>query len=488
MSLDPHVSDTFEILSVFFTNIFYNELYLSSLSQTQQSSASSITDLYKKKLIMYYGQMNSDVNKWFNNFIVRIKLEYDKHTKHIFITNAECIDNMCTAFVPTDFIKSIVPNKKFSIVFNCIRSVVSNMISEIGQQHLTLIIDERKDKDSIVTIKESFMNQFMAEREKMFGKFIDSHTRETRTTVSAETVKRIRDESEITKKENGALLSKIRSMMLEDTTSKREIERLTNTINILSSKNEKLCSYVKEFRSKLAHTDDVEQELIMIHRELKEKIEENNLLKHQLFLTREELANKPQVVPTPISYMSTNNKSNEYVEKSTAKFERNKVEKDLRSHNNKFLNERVGGGNELVVNKQFNEVSAISKDQLKEIKDFKEELDTDSNGYSDNKGFGEDKHYDEHDEEHDEEFGELLQPKRKTLESPTQQIPKFSNMANNSQPSKINRSFTEAFDDSEPENEESGSESDREFDFNTNTRNKKNKENRRESFDYSDEE
>ena len=296
MSLDPHVSDTFEILSVFFTNIFYNELYLSSFSQTQQANASSITDLYKKKLILYYGQMNNDVNKWFNNFIVRIKLEYDKHTKHIFITNAECIDNMCTAFVPTDFIKSIIPNKKFSIVFNCIRSVVSNMIAEIGQQHLTLIIDERKDKDSIITIKESFISQFIAEREKMFGKFIDSHTRETRTTVSAETVKRIRDETEKVKKENNILISKLRSMSLDETNNKREIERLTNAINVLNNKNEKLCAYVKEYRSKVANLDDNEHEIEHLYNEVSNKKMEIESLEMELHSVKQELANKSRVV------------------------------------------------------------------------------------------------------------------------------------------------------------------------------------------------
>jgi hypothetical protein len=366
MSLDPHVSDTFEILSVFFTNVFYNELYLSAFSQTQQASATSITDLYKKKLIMYYGQMNNDVNKWFNNFIVRIKLEYDKHTKHIFITNAECIDNMCTAFVPTDFIKSIIPNKKFSIVFNCIRSVVSNMIAEIGQQHLTLIIDERKDKDSIITIKESFISQFIAEREKMFGKFIDSHTRETRTTVSAETVKRIRDESEKTKKENNILISKIRSMSLDETNNKREIEKLTNAINVLNSKNEKLCSYVKEYRSKVANLEDNENELEYLHNEISNKKTEIESLEMELYSVKQELANKSRVVNNDrtaeiesleLQLRTVKKELENKVQNTSISKPVESIEYIERPSNNKFLTEKP-----MINIKSDNNKSAFNKD------------------------------------------------------------------------------------------------------------------------------
>ena len=248
-TLDPNISDTFEILSAFFANLFYNDLYQKAIishNAETKSQYKSVTDTYKSILVLYFNYVNREGAKWFNNFIAHIKIEYDKYTKYVFISNSDCIDNICKAFIPIDFLETVPVTQRHNIVYNCVKNVVSCMISDIVKQHLRLIIDERKNKSNVEYIKDKFFDSFQTEREKMFDKFLDSHVKESRTTVSLETAKRLKQSIGELTAENNSLKHKISLLSNKFGNNERLVEELKSKIEALSERNRKLQSHNNE--------------------------------------------------------------------------------------------------------------------------------------------------------------------------------------------------------------------------------------------------
>ncbi len=278
MSTEDQINEVFEVLSSFLTNEIYNTLYQSALNGFQQNGK-SITDNYRSCLVVYYNAMTSAKNNklWFNKFISLAKVSFNTYTPFVYISHEQCINRICSVFVPEDFINAMSNGDKAILVYDCVTRVITNVINEITSNYISKIIDNHNDRENIEKVKDSFLLNFANERDLTIGKFIQNHTKsKLKQSVDFETVKKIRDYAEDIQKKYKKLSADYQELQTKCQTYELKIKEINDFYRNLGTRFQEVKNYAdsQDHKNKmLTETLNIRDRTISQMREMIARVE-----------------------------------------------------------------------------------------------------------------------------------------------------------------------------------------------------------------------
>ena len=219
------VMDTIEIISVYFTNVFYNTLYSHAFG-IHSKTGQSVTDSYKQVMLEYYKSMHAQGSNWITVALTHIKFSFERDAHKVLNGISECAMNIASAMIPENFVNEMTTKQKSAVVYDCFTSVISEVMNDIATSYLRLIIDERTPANTIV-VKERIMQSFLIHREVLFTKFMSIQTADSRTNADIATVRRLKTEMQAISEENMKLRESLNEYVAE---AMRENELLINEL------------------------------------------------------------------------------------------------------------------------------------------------------------------------------------------------------------------------------------------------------------------
>src|SRR6185436_9173398 len=100
--------DTFELMSVYFIDIYYNHLYVEAKNCRNDNKVSSVTEGYKYTLTVFIRGI--DNIKHYKKTLVGIHDSFVNHGGFINLSFVDCINRITNEFIPKDFI-SVITNQ-----------------------------------------------------------------------------------------------------------------------------------------------------------------------------------------------------------------------------------------------------------------------------------------------------------------------------------------------------------------------------------------
>lgn len=215
--------ETFEIISAYYIDIFYNHLYNEAKKLHTDGSVSSVTDGYKHTLNAFLKSLASP--KLYKKNIVGIHRYYNT-VGFSTISFSDCIDRLVKEFIPIDYFNSLSSTQKMASLRLVLNQSIKTLIRKIVNEHMVKIIDYHADKDNARILQDDFIECLLLERESMYQRFIVSSTK----TNKNETVNRGLAER---------MQTEIQKLVKEKCIYKKQIEMLkTIVINNKKSENE----------------------------------------------------------------------------------------------------------------------------------------------------------------------------------------------------------------------------------------------------------
>ncbi len=253
LKIPSEVYDTFELTSVHFAHVFWNELYHSAKVKYNNEGGASITEVYKNSMIYYHKSMTLQKKAWMSNTLTHCKLKFQDYGIRL-ITLNDCIVHIADTFIPEKYADSISISDKYNIVYSCLSDIVGELIHEIIAKYLTMIIDNHSDVENMRCLKNAIVELFIMEREKMCNKFVETEISDTRIHTDVATAKKIRSDIEKVKKINAQLQeelgqlrqelasrdAKYKEILTSQIQSQADITRYRATISQLIQKIRKL--------------------------------------------------------------------------------------------------------------------------------------------------------------------------------------------------------------------------------------------------------
>jgi len=180
----PKTIETFEIMSAYYVDIFYNYLYTEAKTLKANGNVVSITEGYKHALNAFLKSLDNP--KLYKKSITGIHT-YFINIGFSSISFSTCIDRITKEFIPEDYFQSLTTTKKMGILRSVLDHSIKMFIRKIVDDHMSKIIDYHNDKDNARILQDDLIDCFILERESMFQRFITDKTK----TTQHETVNRL---------------------------------------------------------------------------------------------------------------------------------------------------------------------------------------------------------------------------------------------------------------------------------------------------------
>ena len=235
--------NTFELISAYYIDIYYNHLYFHAQNLKTEGKVLSITMGYKYTLDAFLTSMNSpDFHKKHTIDLKELFAEYDNPMSSM--TYNVYLDKIAREFVPMDYCNVLNYNQKTHVIQNVLTQANKKFIFKIMQEYLIMIIDDHNEPDNIRVMQEAFIDVLLMEREVFYERFISQKTRTNVKTphIDSSLLEKMKTEMKLLINEKYELKDKLQGakhLILtkneEIIALKREIMNLNNNITELKS-------------------------------------------------------------------------------------------------------------------------------------------------------------------------------------------------------------------------------------------------------------
>lgn len=179
-----------DVMACYFLDMLYNVLYLRVKELKKTEKISNITEGYKNALMVYYKGLNNNDN--LTKCIENIQRTFNEQPGFSNVSFLECINNIVEQFSPKDAFDGFGDKEKRILLKKVVIDVNSAFISHILNSRLRMIIDERKNKQSVNILKGELMDFFLLEREKIISEYYGVVLNVEKTgSVSTQTAERL---------------------------------------------------------------------------------------------------------------------------------------------------------------------------------------------------------------------------------------------------------------------------------------------------------
>ncbi len=248
IKIPDDVRDTFELIALHFTHVFWNELY-SVAKDKFNDGANSMTETYKIAMKGYHKHMTLRKIEWFQNSLSHIRHKFNEHGKMTFTVD-DCAQSIADAFIPVDYKNSIKKSDKQNIACTALMNSVGQLIHVIMRERMSMIIENHIQANMIV-LKEDIVRIYILQREEFHSKFIDGDISETRVHTDVVTAKRIMSNVEEVKKINDKLTQELNELRTINDRYKAEIVSRDSTIRDLISTKVQLQADVNRYKKNI---------------------------------------------------------------------------------------------------------------------------------------------------------------------------------------------------------------------------------------------
>ena len=161
--------DTFEVISSYFVDIYYNYLYTEAKKLKMSGKTNNITEGYKHALNAY--KQGIENPNTFKDTLKGISNFFDS-CGFTGLSFTNCIERITEEFIPKDYYESVSKQQKISILKSVISESNINFIEKIVRKFLSHIIDNHNDMDNIRVLQDEFIDILIIEKERLYHKFI----------------------------------------------------------------------------------------------------------------------------------------------------------------------------------------------------------------------------------------------------------------------------------------------------------------------------
>lgn len=381
----------FQIIAAYFTDIFYNDLYLKARDNhnINGNDQTTLTDEYRKIILRYeYGLCKSDNKNYYQSVIKELLEYYRVHTKYKTILMHEFVDSILKEFLPNEHFEILTSNEKYFFLNKIIVSIVRHFIEKIVTDNmLKIVIDNHWDDDNPEIFKEQLIDIQIIEREKLFSKFVKEELKKNghNNTVDADFLDKMKKDRDILCKKIEELIKEKCEIQAKWEQSKKIVEELYKERNALTKKckqySDKLKALeiessdkIKELESQLnnqtdSHYEDEIRDLYNENNQLKDKIRqlEKQIEKRSSDVFAAGASDEPEDKPTSrrkkaknkeISE-SDNNSKNEEAKDITENSERENIPDEDKTDNASPKSQNEDDDIELLKQKFFSDLDLI---------------------------------------------------------------------------------------------------------------------------------
>jgi hypothetical protein len=175
--------DTFELMSVYFIDIYYNHLYIEAKNLRTEGKASSITEGYKHTLNAFIQGIEN--NKHYKKALDGIYDSFVTHGGFISLSFAGCIGRITDEFIPIDYLSAVNKQQKTTILKMIISQVNRIFVERIVRKFMHMIIDNHNEQDNTRILQDEFIDLLILQRENIYHRFIDKQAKKSNQTLSS---------------------------------------------------------------------------------------------------------------------------------------------------------------------------------------------------------------------------------------------------------------------------------------------------------------
>lgn len=171
-SYDKSTITMASIMSSYFVNIYYNNLFVEAEKNKRLGNITSVTEGYKNALQNMIDGFNS--NEHCKTLIRGIHHIYNTYNGTS-IMYSDFFNRLVKEFVPAPYFPSLTDTQKFMIIKKIIRDANYTIINKIISNFLSYIIDDRT-KENADVLQDEMLNSLLIERELCYEKFVNEKT------------------------------------------------------------------------------------------------------------------------------------------------------------------------------------------------------------------------------------------------------------------------------------------------------------------------
>ena len=175
-----HYSDrtlsVFQVVAAYFTNIYYNHLYIEAQKAKAEGHWDTVTLSYRHACNAFLTAIDYTSKKYYKvenytQLLMGITEHFKKYTAFSTMSINECIDKVIKEFIPSDFFATTDRDTRRNIIRNILTGLIRNITALCTTDFLVPIIDHHKDKENAPAILEKIVDLLLYERELMYHKF-----------------------------------------------------------------------------------------------------------------------------------------------------------------------------------------------------------------------------------------------------------------------------------------------------------------------------
>jgi len=271
-------SGSADIISSFFVNRYFNEIYAMAKREFERGQSLSLTHVYVSHMRKYLTELrDSTQQSQIRDTINAVREYYSRYTSEITIN--DLISRVTSQIVPDEYIKSASASERSAIFCDVIRQ----MAIDIGQavlkpENLRVFIDDRgKSKIVIESLRMRGVNAMRDFHESLVTKLYSADTNVSKRVVAAEKFEKIGAElkkalaastrAEIQNARDAEAISKRDSELAEYRKSIEESARnLTAMKQAYATIKQELQSAMERERNAVARVESLQRELDDVRR------------------------------------------------------------------------------------------------------------------------------------------------------------------------------------------------------------------------------
>jgi hypothetical protein len=160
---------TFEILSAYIADMFYNKFYSESINYMNSKKSPSITAGYQVIINSYVNAIKNPENM--QKIVRALNTYYQAYSNYSSMTFKDFINSVIIHLVPDKFHNDMSDDNKYKTICKIVSNVLVETMLYISEGYINNIIDNHNEKNGM-HMKDHIVNLFLIEREKLFSSLI----------------------------------------------------------------------------------------------------------------------------------------------------------------------------------------------------------------------------------------------------------------------------------------------------------------------------
>lgn len=232
---------TYQIISAYIVDIYYNSLYAEAVKFKEGKKVSSVTEGYKHAVYRFLSVVDSSNrtnynHKHYKSLLIGINKCFTMWTSFETLTLSDCIDKIVHEFVPDDYYESLDKDQKRNILRIVLIDVLTQFTKMAVCEFLHIIIDNHDEIANVEILKEKIVDILLMEREAFYHKFLSTKMSKKSEYVDKEIAVKMKNEIQLLLTENANLKTAKSTIENECIARKNQLSQVITKYKMLVKK------------------------------------------------------------------------------------------------------------------------------------------------------------------------------------------------------------------------------------------------------------